>query len=58
MKQITFAYYMQLQTRFIIFKASQLKISELEVATRYAFLMRKKLEQKYTLIFWNHYIRL
>ncbi len=51
MKQITFAYYMQLQTRFIIFKASQLKISELEVATRYAFLMRKKLEQKYTLIF-------
>ncbi|MBU0476084.1 MAG: hypothetical protein KKF62_18205 [Bacteroidetes bacterium] len=51
MKQVTFKYFMNLQARFLNFKAYQLKVSELEVASIFAEYLRSKIEQKYTIIF-------
>ena len=51
MRQISFKYYMQLQTRFLIYQASRLHISELEAAGLYAAKLRYKIEQKYIILF-------
>jgi len=51
MKSISFKYYMNLQIRFIKFKAYQLNISKLEVAAIFAIQVRNKLEHKYIVIF-------